>query len=223
MWDWAERFWAGEDARIATIAFEYDTARTALLAQRGYRDTGKIELVRIYDLSRSIPEAIVPEGFRIAALAEIGDPAGRVALENSIWNATLDDAWFRGKSSAPTYSYDWDLVVVSPEGQQVAASLVWIDARNRYGEIDPLGTHPDYRRLGLARALVAESFGECVLPGCLAPTSLPNPTLTTSSIVCTRRLNRSRPFTGIAGSKSCRPGPRRPGIPESQHDKTEPI
>jgi ribosomal protein S18 acetylase RimI-like enzyme len=35
---------------------------------------------------------------------------------------------------------------------------VWVDELNRYGEIDPLGTHPDYRRLGLARALVAESF-----------------------------------------------------------------
>jgi ribosomal protein S18 acetylase RimI-like enzyme len=158
MWDWVERYWAGQDARIVTIAFEDDIVRKQLLAQRGYQDTGEIELVRIYDLSRPYPQAVLPPGFRIASLAEVGDYADRVALENSIWNATLDEAWFRGKSSAPSYSFDWDLVVVSPEGQQVAASLVWVDEQNRFGEIDPLGTHPDYRRLGLARAVLADSF-----------------------------------------------------------------
>jgi ribosomal protein S18 acetylase RimI-like enzyme len=49
-------------------------------------------------------------------------------------------------------------VIVSPDGQQVAASLVWIDPVNESAEIDPLGTHPDYRRRGLARAILRESF-----------------------------------------------------------------
>jgi len=91
-------------------------------------------------------------------LAENDNTAERIALENSIWGVKLDEAWFRGKSSAPSYSLDWDLLVVSPEGRQVAACLVWIDSRNRLAEIDPLGTHPDYRGRGLARALVLESF-----------------------------------------------------------------
>jgi ribosomal protein S18 acetylase RimI-like enzyme len=158
MWEWAEQHWSGEDARIVTVAFDYDTTRTELLVQRGYQKTGETDLVHIHDLSRSFPPAALPAGFRIASLSEIGNHAERVALENSIWGVTLDEAWFRGKSSAPSYSLDWDLVVVSPDGQQVAASLVWVDARNQSGEIDPLGTHPDFRRLGLARALVAESF-----------------------------------------------------------------
>jgi len=40
----------------------------------------------------------------------------------------------------------------------VAACLVWIDRANRMAEIDPLGTHPDYRGRGLAKALVLDSF-----------------------------------------------------------------
>jgi ribosomal protein S18 acetylase RimI-like enzyme len=70
----------------------------------------------------------------------------------------------RGKSSAPGYSFDWDLIAVSPEGKQVAQSLVWLYPGNQTAEIDPVGTHPDYRKRGLARALVLESFkrmGNC--------------------------------------------------------------
>jgi mycothiol synthase len=159
MLDWAERHWAGGEARIKTMAYEYDSRRQALLAQRGYENAGVMEEVRLYDLARERPEPVLPPGFRLATMAETGDVAGRIALENATWGHTfLDEAWFRGKSSAPHYSLEWDLVVLSPEGQPVAASLVWIDPRNRMAEIDPLGTHPDFRRQGLARALLAESF-----------------------------------------------------------------
>jgi len=158
MLDWAERNWGKEKAHIRTGAYDHDTQRQRLLAQRGYEDLGVGEHVRIYDLTRTVPEAFLPPGFRFATLAELGDYAGRISLENSTWGANLDEAWFRGKRSAPHYALDWDLVVVSPGGQQVAASLVWIDPRNESAEIDPLGTHPDHRRRGLARAILTESL-----------------------------------------------------------------
>ena len=91
-------------------------------------------------------------------MAELGNAKARIDLENSVWGAALDDAWFRGKSSAPSYSSDWDLVAISPDGKSVAASLVWLYPENQAAEIDPLGTHPEYRKRGLARALVLESF-----------------------------------------------------------------
>jgi ribosomal protein S18 acetylase RimI-like enzyme len=50
------------------------------------------------------------------------------------------------------------LVVVSPEGKLAAAILVWCYPENGAAEIDPLGTAPDFRRKGLARAMVLESF-----------------------------------------------------------------
>ena len=160
MLDWAEQHWAGDKARTLceTLAYDHDTERQTRLAQRGYQDLGAVEDVRIYDLDKPYPEPVLPSGFSIATLQENGDHAGRIALENAIWQAHLDEAWFRGKSSAPHYAVDWDLVIVSPEGKQVAACLVWIDRANQMAEIDPLGTHPDYRGRGLARALVLDSF-----------------------------------------------------------------
>jgi ribosomal protein S18 acetylase RimI-like enzyme len=158
IFDWAERNWAGDQARVHTLAFDHDSERQELLGRRGYVEAGPAETIRIYDLAKEYPEVPLPLGFRVATLAENGDWVGRIVLENAIWNAALDRAWFAGKSSAPHYWFDWDLLLISPEGKQVAACLVWIDGKNRMAEIDPLGTHPHYRGRGLARALVTDSF-----------------------------------------------------------------
>jgi hypothetical protein len=47
------------------------------------------------------------------------------------WGITLTEDWFRGKSSAPSYSPNMDLLVLSPEGQLAAHSLVWLYPHNQ--------------------------------------------------------------------------------------------
>ncbi len=158
MFDWAERNWAGENNQINTLVYDWDKKRQTLLAQRGYENRGAIEDVRIYDLSMTYPEVQLPVNFQITSLADFGNFQARIDLENSIWGASLDETWFRGKSSAPSYSSDWDLLAISPQGKLAAQSLVWLYPNNQTAEIDPLGTHPDFRKLGLAKILVLESF-----------------------------------------------------------------
>ncbi|WP_257004085.1 GNAT family N-acetyltransferase [Streptomyces sp. SA15] len=51
------------------------------------------------------------------------------------------------------YRPELDLVVVSPAGDVVAYCQGWYDETNGIGEFEPVGTHPDHRRLGLARAV----------------------------------------------------------------------
>lgn len=156
---WAERNWGSENKSIRIAVFEHDWLRQELLERRGYRLIGQSSFVRLYDLTRDYPQASLPAGYQFMTMAEYGDITGRLVLENKIWNRIdLDEAWFRGKSSAPTYSPDWDLLVVDPEGQPAASSLIWVYASSESGEIEPLGTHPDHRGRGLARAMVLETF-----------------------------------------------------------------
>jgi len=35
-----------------------------------------------------------------------------------------------------------------------SSTIMWLDKANRTVEFEPVGTHPDYRRLGLARAMM---------------------------------------------------------------------
>lgn len=156
--DWAELNFQGDKGQLNFMVYDWDTERQALLAERGYQNLGAIEDMRIYDLNQPVQKPVLPPGFRFITGADLTDYGERIELTNQVWNMSLDEAWFRGKSTAPSYSFDLDLVVLSPEGRQVAYSLVWLYPDNRTAEIDPLGTHPEYRKRGLARALILESF-----------------------------------------------------------------
>ncbi len=158
LFNWVEHHPLGTNRQISTMVYDWDTWRQSLLAKRGYQNLGPIEDVRIYDLSRTYPLITLPAGYQVTSMAEYSDYTEYIELTNCVWGVSLNEAWFRGKSSAPSYSFDWDLLALSPEGRQVAYSLVWLYPQNHTAEIDPLGTHPDYRKRGLSRAMVLESF-----------------------------------------------------------------
>ena len=54
--------------------------------------------------------------------------------------------------ASPPYRHELDWVVEAPDGRFAAFALCWLDEANGVAELDP-GTHPDFRRLGLARAV----------------------------------------------------------------------
>jgi GNAT superfamily N-acetyltransferase len=55
--------------------------------------------------------------------------------------------------STPAYRADLDCVVEAPDGSIAAYTLAWLDEVNAVGQFEPVGTHADHRRLGLARAV----------------------------------------------------------------------
>jgi GNAT superfamily N-acetyltransferase len=67
----------------------------------------------------------------------------------------VGDAW-HALSSAPTWREDW--VAVSPEGHLAATCAIWYEPLVRAGWFEPVGTHPDFRRRGLASSLMAAAL-----------------------------------------------------------------
>ncbi|MEW6524940.1 MAG: GNAT family N-acetyltransferase [Bacillota bacterium] len=65
---------------------------------------------------------------------------------------------FRELQKARDYRKDLDLFVVAPNGDYAAFCTVWVDEKNPYANFEPVGTHAEYRHLGLARALLNEGF-----------------------------------------------------------------
>jgi len=166
MLSWVEHSWAGDRDHIKTYAEPYDTGRQKLLAQLGYEDMGDNGYMRKYDLSRPYRAVDLPQGFRIETLADNGNYSKHIAVESKAFNsAHINQEWFDGKSSAPSYSFDLDFCVVSPQSEHVAFCLAWIDPDNQVAEIDPVGTHPDHRRRGFAKAVVSACFRELRVRG----------------------------------------------------------
>jgi predicted N-acetyltransferase YhbS len=64
----------------------------------------------------------------------------------------------RKSNGRQTNRKDLDLFVVAPNGEYAAFCTVWMDEQNGYGNFEPVGTHVEYQRMGLGRALLMEGF-----------------------------------------------------------------
>ncbi|MGW8557921.1 GNAT family N-acetyltransferase [Streptomyces tubercidicus] len=96
----------------------------------------------------------LPDGYRISAQRSRAEVAGRAATHRAAFGSARVTAerHARMRETWP-YRAEFDLVVVSPAGEVAAYCQGWYDAALRVGAFEPVGTHPEHRRRGLARAV----------------------------------------------------------------------
>jgi len=130
---------------------------------RGYRrlEHGTTHLE--YSLEE-IPESQLPEGFVLKSVLDEDDVDKRRMAKALAFGARYAPSdWtpasaFREIQQAPDYRKDLDLFIVAPNGDYASFGIVWIDEKNGYGKFEPVGTRPEYQRMGLGRALLMEGF-----------------------------------------------------------------
>lgn len=150
-----------EPLSLDTSCREDDEQRLALLRRHGFTPDG----VRTLSLARSlhdpIPEPGLPDGFHIRPVAGEAEAEALVALHQAAFgtaNMTLADQL--AMMRAPEYDRELDLVAIAPNGRFAAFCVGSISAKEngrsgqKIGYTDPVGTHPDFQRRGLAQALL---------------------------------------------------------------------
>lgn len=151
--------WGGP---LITGARQDDARRIAFLEQHGFQRGAYVEVNLLCGLDQSIPEAVLPAGFQVRALAEVGETSARAGAQREVWQP-----WTVGHVSAddyarfmrlPGYHRDLDVVAVAPDGVIAAYVNAWIDPVNRIGDFGPVGARPAYRRQGLTRAVLLEGL-----------------------------------------------------------------
>lgn len=148
-------FEANADARPLEVSVRAGNhAAVAALEARGFAHDLDAPWIRhnVRDLE-DLPEPEVPDGYRLATMAELDDVESRVAAHRSAFHPSrvTVESYLRVMAEWP-YRPELDCVAVAPDGSVASYALGWIDAANAAGLLEPVGTHADHRRRGLARA-----------------------------------------------------------------------
>jgi ribosomal protein S18 acetylase RimI-like enzyme len=152
----------GETLTLDASALDHDQPRLALLERHGFERAEEDSLLFARSLEGTLPEPRLPAGFSIRPMGGEAEVDAYVALHRAAFgteNMTVE--YRRVIMSTPGYLPELDLVAVAPNGDLVAFCVCQIfpdDAPRASGQhegwTDPVGTHPRYQRLGLAKALI---------------------------------------------------------------------
>jgi ribosomal protein S18 acetylase RimI-like enzyme len=169
MLDWAEEFLAApaDDKRLLRVyAQDYDIPRRELLSTRGYLEQASGGWVRIVRFGGEIPPdplAPLPPGYELATTGaqHLAEDAARMAkLIGAAFGREGDYApeYLTFMCSSPSFRHRLNLVAVAEDGSFASHVGVTYDHVNRFGIFEPVCTHPDHQRRGLARALTLEGM-----------------------------------------------------------------
>lgn len=147
---------AARGTHTCTVSGGEDHLAAALL-DAGYRpDKGAPYFSHHTMALDALPDPVPPAGFRLEQVGP-ADAARRAESHRRAWSdvapSTLSTQSYARVMGAWPYRSDLDLVVRGPDGTWVANSLGWLDEQNRVGLLEPVGTAPEFRRLGLSRAV----------------------------------------------------------------------
>jgi len=164
MLEWAEGHLAapGTDGvnGVEVFAFDYDSPRVRLLQELGYEQTPLGGVTRRLRFGhRPIPGPEIAPGYVMRTTRP--DDADFRAVA-ALFNAAFRRATHTAEESrafrehSPSFDFDLELVAEASDGALAALVGVTYDEENRRGIFEPVCTHPDHLRHGLALALMHE-------------------------------------------------------------------
>lgn len=149
--------------RLDVYVYEYDTLRQRLLSERGFEKTADWGVIRHMQLAaQPLAPPRIAAGYTMRT-THPDDPADcqRIAdLLNAAFGRTFHntDEYRNFNRQAPSFRQELDLVAEAPDGAFAAYVGIPYDEVNRRGIFEPVCTHPEHRRIGLAGSLMREGL-----------------------------------------------------------------
>lgn len=162
--------WAEARAREAGLqqlspfwVYQHDKVMDRLLQAHGFAlihaDPPAPLLERSLD---DLPMIPLPAGFTVQGVKTLADGKLRAQVTHGAFcpHANWESHWaeYAQFISSAVYDSERDLLIRSPDGRGAAACTLWFDPLNEVGLFEPVATHPDFQRLGLGKAVMAEGL-----------------------------------------------------------------
>ena len=144
-----------------------DRARIAALQAAGFELDGPPDPLFARSTKGASPRWV--DGFEFRSLRGEQEHAARADAARLAFESTLEPDVHRARylrfMRSPGYVLDHDLVAVAPDGTIASFAIYWPDDELSLGQFEPVGTHPDFQRRGLARALLHEGLARLAAAG----------------------------------------------------------
>ncbi|HSG18129.1 MAG TPA: GNAT family N-acetyltransferase [Anaerolineae bacterium] len=164
---WAEKHLSKplEDGRrqIQFYVYDYDVYRQQLMEDRGYEKTPSGGTIRrLHFRQQQLVRPALAKGYllRTTHPEDDADAQQLADLLNAAFNRDFHNAveYQNFTRQAPSFQPDLDLVTIAPDGAFAAYVGIPYDSANRLGIFEPVCTHPEHRRQGLARTLMQDGL-----------------------------------------------------------------
>jgi ribosomal protein S18 acetylase RimI-like enzyme len=162
---WAEEHLAKARAagqrELTAWAFDWDADRQERLAGRGYMPcSDRFWQNRRRIVCDPVPVVHLAEGYTIRGVQDTENDVQRwVTCSNTTFGQSFPPEMHRNfQRYSPSHNYDLHLVAEAPDATFAAFAGLTVDEVNRYATFEPVGTHPEHRRKGLARAVMYEGI-----------------------------------------------------------------
>ncbi|MEW5868538.1 MAG: GNAT family N-acetyltransferase [Chloroflexota bacterium] len=208
---------AADGRRLCYVsAFDEDTLRQEVLAQRGYSKREGIVYHWQRDLESPgtgapISEAPLPPGYTIRSMGALDEHPARSWAS---WRAFHSDegdenydgdwSWYQNVQSAPLYRRDLDVVAAAPDGSIAAFCTIYFDDFTRSAVSVLVGTAAEHWRRGLGKAVMTEGMRRLQKLGCtriFANAYDPPANALYGSVMTTRQVSESW-FKALPGTAS---------------------
>ena len=163
----------GEKRKIEIWVNDFDIRFQSVIQERGYRLVERVkDSWSIFEIRDRFPAVKLPYGFRLQSLADENslNKLHRVLHRGFDHPGEPPADGLAGRKrmqSAPNYRKDLNIVAVAPDGAYASYCGMWQDYVNRIAYVEPVCTHPDYRRMGLGTAVVIEGIRRCSKGGAM--------------------------------------------------------
>lgn len=163
---WAEENLAAVRAdgarQLDVFTFEHDMPRILLLEQHGFEKTPYWGMLRHMHLGgQPLPDVQIAEGYTLRETrTDPRDYERMAALLNAAFNRTIHNApeYENFVLHAPCFRHDLNLVAEAGDGTFAAHVGIAYEPTNAQAVFEPVCTHPEHRRKGLAQRLMHEGL-----------------------------------------------------------------
>lgn len=165
IWASIVAYYATPEHRHRTMwALGQQTQRQAVLHAFGYRP-GQAEYRMHAMRPIDAPPVSIPLGFAVKSVDDTLVDS-RAACQRSAFKSTkMTSDIYQRVRTLPSYTHQWDRVMVNDVGDVVAFCTIWHDRISGMVLFEPVGCHQSYQRRGLTRALICQSLHDLAAAG----------------------------------------------------------